>query len=775
MPPSRRPQVQEHMGSFEEYGSRLESVLRDVVREQLAVAAEPVGFVASACGGSDVPAQAAAVDALLWTSIIRGCVQVVLWGWVPEGLGGMEEAVVAESLLRRLARRLACIGAGGGARGVLLQVGQTMAQDGGSGGSAERAVAVRQEQRGQQQQHGVDGAELEEVLRFHGVSTDGSSGAARLLQVDPPAASVAALAASGFLTVRLLLHSPVPQPVRMLVLAEGEGLVGVTPGGEHVGGSPPLHRTRARLLQAVPVELMGGLQEVELVLGPGELAGLRGAGSQEVSDAVGMLRVLLVGLEHSTTLQREGPAAPPLVHCVAPPLLLLPDVAAQELCDLWERIKQEEEAEQEEETEQGAAGGFAPLAGAWEAHVGAERQSSLWWSHLAPLLGDLAYVLGAGGQRERAEKATGAHPDLQALLPYLLEHGMHEMVALAEASCVDTEEPQTQYAKEGASASTTRLSAAAASSPTGSTSPATYSASRKPPANTLHSLSEAVATPSGGGTASATAAAAVPPSLLPVLPRPFYPPSLEAAYQAWRLAGLAGNAPYVLAFRIAVFLMMTNRIVVSTWAPGGAWAGALPWARIGNATAITVLTSAGDVAGLALLYVLALLRSRRPSRQQERQQQLHVQQQKAGDTEGARPQAGVGAHGTVFSPSDGLLYQLATCVVGPALWLLSAVCVAAGITPLDDVMLSDGRIVYSCSWVRAVIGPCLQQMSAWEAVAAAPLLGLAGALMVAGLRPGWGKFRAAAVAVVWQLCAVGVSAALERRSRRRYLRQRAGE
>ncbi len=682
---------------------------------------------------------------VLWTSIIRGCVQVVLWGWVPEGLGGMDEAAVAESLLRRLARSLpqaGTAGGGGGVRGVSLQVGQAVAQlDDRGSGTAQHARAEGQELSGRQQQQQQQQMDLRNVLPFHGLQSGAGSGTARLLQVDPPAASVGALVASGSLTVRLLLHSPRPQPVRVLVLAEG--------GGQGEGEPNP-----ARLLRELAVELVGGLQEVELALGAGELMGAVGA------DEVGVLQLVLVGPEHGTgelgEADTRGEALQPLVHWVAPPLLLLPDAAAQELCDLWERMKREEEQGQ------AGAGGSAPPAGhpagALEALAGAEQQSCLWRSHLGPLLGDLAYVLGAGGQPGGVREVKGSVDGiLRGLVPFLLQNGMSATAAMVEERSVE----RTRQGHTGGSPAAGAVPPPAATPELAGSSHAHASTSAISDIcqSTVASVAPAAAatrTAASGATPAATAYG------LLLLPRPFSPPSLELSYQSWRLTGLATFLPYLLGFCVCVYLTMVVRMVRIAWASGGAGDKAMPLARVWDMVFTSVLTTVANVVGQALLHVLVRVRSRQASQQLRRDQQQRQRRRKGG---GATERSGL------LRPSDIRAYRFAACFAGPAMLLLCAVLAVKGVTPLDPRMYNSPTVFYSCSLIRALVLPGLQQMSAWEAVAAAPLLGPAEALLVIAMQRGSGPLHAVATAVAWRLGAVAVSVVWERRTRQRFLEQ----
>ncbi len=789
-PPRAPLQVQEHPGDFEEFGGCLASVLQDCVRQEL-------GTVATA----DVaPSQPSAIEPLLWTTVIRGCVQVVLWGWVPEGegeggagAGGVGQQDLAEQLVRRLAARLDRMLAQEGAgsvRGVSVQVGHEVAVLG------EPSPDVP----------------LPGVLPLHGDrgGGGGSGTSVRLLQMSPPAVALAAAAATGTLTMSLLLHSPAPQPARVLVLAERQGdASSSSSSGEPPSGDLGLqqHLTPARPLLELPVQLVGGVQEVEVQLGAGQLAELCKAG--EAADAAGMLRVAMVGPEHqpvSAAEQRAEAAEPrPLVHWVAPPLLLLPPAAAAEVCGAWEEMQHEAggglaEAEQEGQRQghgqpsgedgQAEAGG-SPDTGVARLSIvstNASQRSSLWWCHLAPLLGDLAYALGRHrgmGQEEAAD------PVWETLLPYLQEHGMAETLSLLASRRGEEQARQQQQLQQeqlgtGRSSSAVSLptahpGAATSDQPpartTGTHGSSSSSHQRPPPDVTQPSAFTAAGVAAATTRGDITRTVTLPRPFLFLLPRPFSPPHLEAAYQAWRLEGLAANVAYVLGAGALVYLSMLLRLS-TLWAThggdgGSSLPGAVAWAQLARATLVATLNTIANGLALVVLQVLVVIRSRGVQKQQllaERQQGVGRPAAAAGSTMGL----GAGAREAVLQPNDIWVYRLAACVAGPAVLLLSSVLVVTTATPLDTQMVGNTRTVHAVCLLRAVVVPCLQQMSTWEAVAAAPLLGPAETLMLLSVQPGWGVWRGAAVAAACRLGAAGVSAAWERRSRRRFVRMQRG-
>ncbi len=696
--------------------------------------------------------------------MIRGCVEVVLWGWVHErqgqvlggaGADGVGNPVLAEGLAKRLAARLdqeMAHEGGGSVRGVSVQVGQVVVL-----GDPSPDV------------------QLPGLLPLYGDSGGGggSGTSIRLLQMSPPAASLPAAAAPGSLTVRLLLHSPTSQPARVLVLAERQGdASSAEPVGEPLGNNPA---PRARMLLELPVQLVGGVQEVEVevALGAGQLAGAgevdpkegQGVAADE-ADAVSVLRVMMVGPEHqpvSAAGQREEAARPsPLVHWVAPPLLLLPPAAAAEVCSAWEAMQREAAggpgpADEEQrasvaaravstaldETAAAAKGLYQctswgqqgrgqqqeprgdesvgtsqhartlpPSGFSSELLASAELQSSLWWSHMAPLLGDLAHALGGHGMWQDGD-AEAANPVWQALLPYLQGRGMAETLSVVlERRRLDHHSHRHQQPSTGVGA---YLAA-----------PYAYFPTRRP--------------------------------LLFSLPRPFSPPSLERQYQQWRLERLAHMTPYaLLVFDASATSIVLLRALV-TEAPLPVGAAPLPL-RLVHIVVFMLLTTVADTLGLVVLYIRAVWR---PSNQRQ-QQQLQEQ--------GGQEGAGVAAsrRTALIDFGDMMWYQLATCVAGPAVLLLCGAQTFLGLTPVDPRAAGEVRFLYGIGLNRAVVVPSLQQMSTWEAVAAAPLLGCGEALLMMHMQPTWGAWRAGAAAAVWRLVAVGVSAAWERRSRGRFM------
>ncbi len=774
--------------------------------------------------------QAAAPEPLLWTTVIRGCVQVVLWGWILDGLreggagaGGVGDGAGEEDLLQRLVprlgQRMAQQEEAGSVRGVSVQVGQQVAVLGDPGQGVQPPGA------------GGGGSD---------------SASVRLLLMSPPAASLAAIVEPAPLDIRFLLHSPVPQMARVLVLAEAQ----VAPGtdarpGEPRGGAV-LHQrlTRARLLLELPVQLEGGVQEVEvqLALEAGELAGAAtevckagGAGGEEAAGAVGVLRVVMVGPEHGAmgTVggQRQEAAGPrPLVHWVAPPLLLLPPAAAAEVCGAWEAMQreagggltemeeggqqqQQQQQQQQHYQQQQEAGGWATgeeqqsggvehvLLGSSSGYTGtvissvsgellasAERRSSLWWSHMAPLLGDLAHALGGHQGQGQEGDGEAAGPVWLMLLPYLQGRGMAETLSLL--GWRDPEHTGKQGYLWGAGNDRATTAAAAADSPPPDLEPPMQpsagpalgpmlptSSSGLGKASHQHQQHPSMCTGAHPAVPCAhpTEARTFP---FPLLPRPFSPPALELCYQQWRLQRLAQMAPYALFFDAGVCLgMMLGALgplpvpVPAAASDSGAGAAALPLLlRLAQTAVFGLLGTVSDVLGLAVVYMVVVLRPRRVLRRQRQQQQQLERQQERGRQGGARGAVDPGTTPAVLiSPRDVVWYRLAACVAGPAALLLCAALINLGLARMDPRGTGTTRVVYGSGLIRAVIVPSLQQMSTWEAVAAAPLLWYGETLLLLQMQPAWGVWWAGAVVMLWRLVAVAVSAAWERRSRCRFV------
>lgn len=826
-----RSQVHRHPGSFEEYGGRLAAAAPGLLQAACGPAGARAAAAAAPAGPTPEPSRGAtaapaAAGALPWPpagcvsrcAVVRGCALLLAWarglraeaqGATGEGGGWVADVDrQAQQFQGMVASQLAQLvpgaadGAGEAVGGVAVQLGA-----GSGSGCGEGTQAQVWE---------------EDSLRG-GPARVGSSRrpAVRLLSAHPPAFATGPQQqqqAAG--PVRLLLHSPQPQAVRVLVLAEpGSG------SSDSWGAEARVEVPRAQLLQEVRVNLRGGMQEVEVGLDPAALAAAAAATGPATSDTaaaatcagagVGILQLVVVGPEHGAREAGNGvdgggvggaaaaaaaqpsQAPQPLVHCVAPPLLLLPAPAAAEVCDLWEAMQQEHQRQQAAEGQQGEARAGQPqemATGQAEAEAGA--RSGVWWSHLAPLLCDVGYALAAMQQQVGARNEARVVVD--HMLPYLYDNGM---VATAELL---------------------RDLQAAESIP----SPPPAVTCRITLEDSIHTSASLTAdcalTPAA---AAALEGAADGGSVLPVQPRPsllrsFSPAPLESAFQAWRLQGLATNAPYVLALSLYMAAMVVARGLLAAAAGGGAAVpgaaaggevGAGAGARHGGAqagaghlpttAAVSLVSGLADVVGLvALRVVLAMGRGRGRGAARGRRNQVQTCKQQQAEEEqvqqwgkgeerqesvtaagGSGSGSGIVAYGGGESDSGDVdveaaprVYRIASCVAGPSLFLLNSALAFLGVTPLDGRYVGDQRVLYGSLLKRGLLAPSLQQLGAAEAAAAALLLGPGEALWLRRLQPAWSWVGVGALVVALRALAVAVSAGWEWRARGRFVRQMAG-
>ncbi len=623
-----------------------------------------------------------------------------------------------------------------------------------------------------------DAFELQEQQQLSG------SGASGLLELLPAGCVDAFCVNTGSATVRLLLHSVQQQEVRVLVLAEtgsGSNSSAATPAGG-----------QARVLREGCVSLRTELQEVELRLEQGDMdaatVAVGGVG-------VGVLQLLIVGPEHGVdedggngggaVPQQDRPAsgrvAPlPLLHCAAPPLLLLPTAACDELRGLWEAGQQQQQQEQQ------LRAGDKDLRTATEAATAeAEAMSAAWWSHMAPLLCDVGYILTAM-QQQQQQRGDGhggtARAVVDHLLPYLYDNGMAATADLLLRTC------QVQQLQPAA----------------------------RPAATPLHVQSSAVGPePPGCSGSGALLGAGGAPCMLP---RPFAPSSQEAAFQAWRLQGLANNAPYIVPLCTCMVVMMLIRGRASMAGTGGAGRGgggggggggaggedgALQGAQgqgrravlPGNAW-VALVNALSDMVGLVVLRMVTARAAprRRCAGNEGRMEQEQQQQQKEEGPSGKggpgaaafSEEAGGFAHGASVGGEDGAgrhdyawsalrAYRWASCVAGPALFLLTALVMPLGLAPSTSMRcVLDRRVMYGAYVKRGLLVPSLQQLSVVEAAAASVVLGAGEVLWLWQLQRGWSWAGMGAFVGGLRVLAVVVSAAWEWRARRRFVRQAEG-
>ncbi len=256
-----------------------------------------------------------------------------------------------------------------------------------------------------------------------GSSGRGESNPVRLLQVSIPALAVVRQQQRTSATKNLSLYSAQPQAVRVLVLAEtcrssdSSSDAAVTPAGG-----------QALLLQEVCLSLSGRLHKVVVQLEPGDLdAATVAVGGM----GVGVLQVLVVGPQHgsdeaaggvSGIVQQQNSSPSPLLHCLAPPLLLLPAAVAAEVCGLWETVQLQQE--QQLQLQGAQLNGGQQVAVTAEAE--AEALAAAWWSHMAPLLCDVGYILTAMQQQQQQGEGNDgtAHVVIEHELPYMYDNGM---------------------------------------------------------------------------------------------------------------------------------------------------------------------------------------------------------------------------------------------------------------------------------------------------------------------------------------------------------------
>ncbi len=782
------PQVHDHPGSYEDYGGRMAAAAPAIAKAALMGSSALPSALGQFHSPPSSPSTANSPTSssgvlppltVVRSAVIRGCVQLVAWArglrpgtagagdGLQDGGGGDagsrdHELQQQQQHLRALVTSLPQLLPGGfglatAVQGsgldmgvsVQVQVGGAMTAAGpGAGRPSGSAVA------------GMCGGATEELCSSGGTG----HGAAKLLQFSPAALAIPQAEGSvGDATVilRLPLHNPAPQPARVLVLADRGGREQVQQNEQQQRQHVP-----SQLLAEVPVELVAGSQEVDMALGVAEMA----AAVEPAGDgAVGVLQLVLVGPEHNAAgeaaaEQFERPHAYPLVHWVAPPLLLLPPVAADELCRVWGAMQRAAGPEEGAEKQQTSDGGIA----------GIEHVSSLWWAHLAPLLGDLAYALGGKVQGDAAAmKAVSAH-----LLPYLDDNGLPETAAMVQQQLVgrqpvsaavcategdsthagidthtaaadqvcciasstgavspskDTEQDSTSNPK---AALQLKLLAAAVtptssdcSSSTCCADPPTDNDPALPTANDLHSGSALQAAPGSSRSRSLLSALLAPVRyLLP--PAPFSPPALELSYQAWRLASMAAAAPYVLLLTAQPMVLVVVRMAREQ--------GSVELLQAALLALLGWITDA--CSSLALLCMRGGIAS--------------------------NPHASAAA--ATVTASVVRQHYLAAVLYSPAVLLLASALIALRVVPFHAPYVGSVRLVLMCTAHRSVVLPSIRQLSVREKWGEGPLLVIGEALHVCFMQPQWGWPAVLMTVLVWRLIAVLTAAVWERRSRRRF-------
>ncbi len=790
-----RPQVTRHPGSFQEYAPRLAAAAPALFAAATGMAAPPPTPVPTASGpaapGSAPPLSAAtfatsvlaprvAVSpfAALRCAVVRGCAQLIMWsrglaaGAEPagrdlaaasvhdgeSGVGG-QAPLDLQDLAEGLLPQLLPGAASGDAGGVQVQVGQ----------GAGAAVAV------------MPGGEHLQG-RGGGSSSNSSSGAAAatLLLLSPPAICSPDPGAhtGGGATVRMVLHSPRPQPARVLVLAERGAAGGQQQHEAAEGGQRPQPGT-AVLLREAAVWLVAGTQEVELHLTGEELAAASLAGGGDVR----VLQLVLVGPEHGAAggdgQEPEAGAAagalgesggvgtaasppPPPLHFAAPPLLLLPPAAAAEVCQLWDLVRQEAAAGVAEAHAEGGDDGSGAGGLEWEVGV--------WREHLAPLLGDLAFALlgpqgggsGSQGMREAQQQVVsyllqylgsvgmGMGETAELLARGVVRHvdlcsrtgegkgaGNHDMSSTV-ACAVDDAVHDTAHKTAGSlgykSHSCAPAQAVPLLTPADLSRPAPCSPSCSTPS-----------TPAASAFTSANRLASMAGTLLHHLlpPPPFQPASRELSYQASPLVAQAATARNALLGTAFPYTLVLLRVA---WEQGVR--------ALGPAIALSVCNWGSEAAAIAALLLL-------PPR---------LNQAAAAATAGA-PGGSGGTSGNAAAAAVAAavrMQDLAAVVVGPSSLLAGAVLVALGVLPWFPVYVGRVRLMVTCVVHRSLVLPSVQHLSVRQAWGCAPLLGLAEALQVRAMQPAWGWPAVVGTVAVWRVAAAAVAGLWERRARGRF-------
>lgn len=579
-------------------------------------------------------------------------------------------------------------------------------------------------------------------------------------------------------SLRLLLDSPRPQAVRVLVMDER---CGAEAAQSEAAAGVCAAAGAARVLQEGVVWVSAGVQEVEVMLGK-EVATAAAAtqgGASATGGGVGVMQVVLLPpvLPHAEEEEAAAVAAV-LVHALAPPLLVLPAAAAEEVCRLWVNMQAAWAEQQQQQQERGLRGAVSEGA-----LLLADSVGEVYWRHLAPLLNDMAFAVmtaaaragsweeeGAGGAAEARDAGggMGLHRDsvkqvlLESLLPYLYGNGMTATAGVLLGAAGEHLATPTAggswgaggetRAEEGLLAATGTMSAAA-------TVPVGYS-------YVARLLSTATRAVSWLCSVICTAVLRLvdAPHRLPPL-APFQPPALERRFQAWRTAGLARTAPYLLAILAQPYLM-----------------GVLRTAREQSALVLvqTVVVCCciylSDVLGYAVLfchlYGKRYWMTKRPY--QDKQQ----------PTEEARRVSGAaGYHGeqqqhcgkvgsrafTAGLPYEAAAsYQAASTLYGPVLLIFGAIVTRLYPLPSNDAFVNNPKALIGSVVHRTVLMPCVQQLSARDAAVAAPVLAVGEAIQLAALQPDRSWMWLAAMVGAWRLGAVVVSGVWEWRARRKF-------
>ncbi len=455
-----------------------------------------------------------------------------------------------------------------------------------------------------------------------------------------------------------------------------------------------------------------------------------------------------------------------------------------------------------------------------------------WGEHMGPLLEDMALVLAGGGisgggdgegrsagcsavgdseTDDGSVSGTGSTEDvswaLRVLLPrmlaFLREQHMDATARVLSRQPPATPPPPAPAPPRSAQACPTANPTALAPTP----GPAPTTAGPSPPA------------PRPGanpGVAPAPKSPAQPipasPSLMDLI-RGFRGPGLEHQFLMWRAAGLAKAAlPLVAAAAVPHVVALAAAARALGEVPLRQLAAAAWWSRVLSAVLLHAASWVGDVGGhLAVLIAVppeqrqgAAEPKRAPPEPREQEQGHAAGKGVAADRHAdgpasapkpepapersaaaapiarpasyqERPTASTAAVAPGTHPSLDRVYTIGAMVVGPLLLLLLA---AAGLLLQHGVphpvYAGGGTVAVALAIVRAMVVPCVQQLTARQVVWASPLLVVAEALLLGLLRPEWGRARVMGVAAGWRLVALVLASGFEWRARRRFLRRLAG-
>ncbi len=216
---------------------------------------------------------------------------------------------------------------------------------------------------------------------------------------------------------------------------------------------------------------------------------------------------------------------------------------------------------------------------------------------------------------------------------------------------------------------------------------------------------------------------------------PFSPPALELSYQAWRLAGLAVAAPYVL--------LVTAQPRLLALAKAAAQHGMQQAMSMAPLAVLNWISESACI--LALLRLPAL---------------------RIGGNRGNTVALPLAFESSVTAAVQ--RYTFAAVVLGPAIVLSASVAVTLGALPYFDSFVGSNRSVLIACLHRALILPSVQRLPVRHVLTASPLLAAGEALQLAALQPTWRWRRVAGHVAAWRLAAAAVAAAWERRGRRRF-------